>query len=84
LDWLNSGTVVALLGSGAALLVAFFINEALVKEPWAHANVLFSRNIGFALVVILLYTLTSLSNSSLVPNFLSAVAQLRPEQTGRL
>ncbi len=84
LDWLNSGTVVALLGCGAVLLVAFFVNEALVKDPWAHANVLFSRNIGFALVVILLYTLTSLSNSSLVPNFLSTVAQLRPEQTGHL
>ena len=34
--------------------------------------------------VILLYTLTSLSNSSLVPNFLSVVAELRPEQTGVL
>ena len=43
---------------------------------------LFSRNISLALVVILLYTLTSLSNSSLAPNFLVAVAQLRPEQTG--
>lgn len=84
LDWLGSGTVVALLGGGAFLLIAFFVNEAVVQDPWAHANVLLSRNIGFALVVILLYTLTSLSNSSLVPNFLSTVAQLRPEQTGRL
>lgn len=84
LDWLSSGTVVALLACGVLLLIAFFINEALVRDPWAHANVLLSRNIGFALVVILLYTLTSLSNSSLVPNFLSTVAQLRPEQTGRL
>ncbi|MBN8973300.1 MAG: arabinose ABC transporter permease, partial [Rhizobiales bacterium] len=84
LDWLGSGTIVALLAGGTLLLVAFFINEAVVRDPWAHANVLLSRNIGFALVVILLYTLTSLSNSSLVPNFLSSVAQLRPEQTGRL
>ena len=45
---------------------------------------LFSRNVGLALVVILLYTLTSLSNSSLVPNFLGTVGQLRPEQTGEL
>ena len=45
---------------------------------------LFSRNIGLSLVVILLYTLTGLSNSSLVPNFLSVVAQMRPEQTGVL
>ena len=84
LDWLSSGTVVALLASGVVLLVAFFINEAVVRDPWAHANVLLSRNIGFALVVILLYTMTSLSNSSLVPNFLLNVAQLRPEQTGSL
>jgi DHA2 family multidrug resistance protein len=84
LDWLESGTVAALLIGGAMLCVAFLINEAVVRRPWAHVNVLFKRNIGLALVVILLYTLTSLSNSSLVPNFLGTVGQLRPEQTGTL
>ena len=69
---------------GGVLCVAFLINEAMVRQPWAHINVLFSRNVGLSLVVILLYTLTSLSNSSLVPNFLSVVGQLRPEQTGTL
>ena len=56
----------------------------LVKEPWAHFSVLFSRNIGLSLLAILLYTLTSLANSSLVPNFLATVGGLRPEQTGTL
>jgi DHA2 family multidrug resistance protein len=56
----------------------------MVRRPWAHVSVLFSRNVGLALIVILLYTLTSLSNSSLVPNFLATVVQLRPEQTGEL
>jgi len=84
LDWLGSGTVAALLIGGAVLCVAFLINEMLVRRPWAHVSVLFSRNVGLSLVVILLYTLTSLSNSSLVPNFLSVVGQLRPEQTGVL
>src|SRR5882672_727284 len=84
LDWLGSGTVMALLVGGGLLCVAFLINEAMVRQPWAHINVLFSRHIGLSLVVILLYTLTSLSNSSLVPNFLSVVGQLRPEQTGTL
>jgi DHA2 family multidrug resistance protein len=74
----------ALLLGGGVLFVLFVINEALVPQPWAHVNVLFSRNVGLSLVVILLYTLTSLSNSSLVPNFLSVVGQLRPEQTGVL
>jgi DHA2 family multidrug resistance protein len=84
LDWLESGTVAALLIAGGLLCVAFLINEAVVRRPWAHVNVLFSRNVGLSLVVILLYTLTSLSNSSLVPNFLSVVGGLRPEQTGVL
>jgi DHA2 family multidrug resistance protein len=84
LDWLESGTVAALLIGGGVLCVGFLINETIVRRPWAHVSVLFSRNVGLALVVILLYTLTSLSNSSLVPNFLSIVGQLRPEQTGVL
>jgi DHA2 family multidrug resistance protein len=84
LNWLESGTVVALLSSGGFLTACFFVNEAIVREPWANANVLFSRNVRFGLVVIVLYTLTSLSNSSLAPNFLVVVAHLRPEQTGPL
>jgi len=84
LDWLESGTVMALLLAGGALFIAFLINETLVYQPWAHVNVLFSRNVGLSLVAILLYTLTSLSNSSLVPNFLSVVGLMRPEQSGVL
>src|ERR1700675_3414421 len=84
LDWLESGTVMALLLGGGLLFVLFVVNETVVREPWAHVNVLFSRNIGISLVVILLYTLTSLSNSSLVPNFLAVVGQLRPEQSGEV
>jgi DHA2 family multidrug resistance protein len=84
LDWLESGTVMALLLGGGVLFILFVINEMLAPQPWAHINVLFSRNVGLSLVIILLYTLTSLCNSSLVPNFLSVVGGLRPEQTGVL
>jgi DHA2 family multidrug resistance protein len=84
LDWLGSGTVMALIAGGTVLFAGFLVNESLVRQPWAHVNVLFSRNIGLSLVVILLYTLTSLSNSSLVPNFLGNVGLLRPEQSGLL
>jgi DHA2 family multidrug resistance protein len=84
LDWFGSGTVLAPLVGGAVLFVGFLLNESLVRAPWAHVNVLFSRNIGLALVVLLLYTLTALSNSTLVPNFLGNVGLLRPEQSGLL
>jgi DHA2 family multidrug resistance protein len=84
LDWLASGTVVALLIGGAVLFAGFFINETLARQPWAHVNVLFARNVGLSLLAILLCTLTSLANSSLVPNFLAVVGGLRPEQSGVL
>jgi DHA2 family multidrug resistance protein len=84
LDWMESGTVVALLIGGAVLFVGFLVNETLARQPWAHVSVLFSRNVGLSLLAILLYTLASLSNSSLVPNFLSVVGGLRPEQSGVL
>lgn len=84
LDWFGSGTIVALIGGGVALVVCFFINETLVRRPWAHVEVLLSRNIGLALLTILLYSMTSLSNSSLAPNFLSNIAQLKPVQSGAL
>jgi DHA2 family multidrug resistance protein len=84
LDWLGSGTVVALLLGGGLLCAAFVINEFLVRQPWASVTILFSRNVGLGVIVILLYTLASLSNSSLVPNFLATVTLLRPEQSGHL
>lgn len=84
LDWFQSGTVVGLLASGGALVIGFFINEAIVSEPWASPTVLLSRNLVLGLLAMMTYMITSLSNTMLVPNFLTVVAQLRPEQTGGL
>jgi MFS transporter, DHA2 family, multidrug resistance protein len=82
LDWRESGVVMALLLVGGALFILFLINEAVVRRPWANVSVLFNRNIALMLTVVLLYNLTSLSNAILVPNFLSVVTLLRPEQAG--
>ena len=84
LDWFQSGTVTALLAGGAALVVCFLINEALVAEPWASPTVLMSRNVLLAMSAMITYMVTSLSNTMLVPTFLTTVARLRPEQTGSL
>ena len=84
LDWLGSGIVVGLLAGGSALFIAFLVNEIYAHDPWANINVLFKRNIGLGLATALFYTLTSLSNSVLVPSFLGTVALLRPEQYGSL
>ncbi|GIL39976.1 MFS transporter [Roseiterribacter gracilis] len=84
LNWLESGTVMSLLAGGTVLMILFFINEAVVAEPWAHYSVLASHNVALGIAIILIYAVTSLSNSLLTPNFLINVAQLRPEQVGDL
>jgi DHA2 family multidrug resistance protein len=82
LDWLGSGVVTSLLTGGGVLLVGFFLNEMLVHEPWAKPDMLFSRNVGLSLVLLFLFVLTNLSNSYLVPSFLTSIAKLRTEQIG--
>ncbi len=84
LDWFESGTITALFAGGVVLLVAFAINEALVAEPWASAKVILSRNIGLMMIAAVLFTLGATSNVALVPNFLSGIGRLRPEQVGPL
>ncbi|OKO91722.1 arabinose ABC transporter permease [Bradyrhizobium sp. NAS80.1] len=82
LDWFESGTVTGLIIGGGALVFAFLVNEAVVPEPWASPTVLMSRNVSLVLLTLMTYMVTSLSNTMLVPNFLTVVAGLRPEQVG--
>jgi DHA2 family multidrug resistance protein len=82
LDWFESGTVTGLIVGGGVLVFAFLVNEAVVPEPWASPTVLMSRNIALVLLTMMTYMVTSLSNTMLVPNFLTVVAGLRPEQAG--
>jgi DHA2 family multidrug resistance protein len=82
LDWFESGTVTGLIIGGGALVFAFVVNEAIVPEPWASPTVLMSRNVVLVLLTLMTYMVTSMSNTMLVPNFLTAVAGLRPEQVG--
>jgi DHA2 family multidrug resistance protein len=84
LDWFESGFVTSALVCGGVLVVAFLVNEAVVREPWASPRAIFSRNLGLGLSIIIAYSVTSLSNAALVPNFLIVVRQLRPEQIGEM
>jgi DHA2 family multidrug resistance protein len=84
LDWFESGTVTALIAAGGALIAIFVVNEMIVPEPWASPTVLMSRNVALVLLTMMTYMVTSLSNTMLVPNFLTVVAGLRPEQAGNV
>ncbi len=82
LDWFESGPVTGLIVAGTLLVIAFLVNEVIVSEPWASPTVLMSRNIALVLLTMMTYMVTSLSNTMLVPNFLTGIAGLRPEQIG--
>jgi len=82
LDWFESGVVVSSLVGGIVLVIAFLINERLVAHPWASTVAISARNVALLVSLVLLYLMIGLSNSTLVPNYLSTVAGLRPEQIG--
>ena len=63
LDRFQSGTVTCLIVGGAALVVGFLINEAVVADPWASPKVLMSRNIILVLMALITFMITSLSNN---------------------
>ncbi|GGC45936.1 MFS transporter [Chelatococcus reniformis] len=82
LDWFESGLITCLMAGGAVLVVLFFLNELLVRAPWASHKVIAKRNVSLGILIIFAYTATSLSNSQLVPGFLMSVIGLRPEEIG--
>jgi len=47
LNWFESGIMWQCFQREAFLTLIFFVNETIVRRPWAHANVLFSRNVGW-------------------------------------
>ncbi|NSZ60021.1 MFS transporter (plasmid) [Agrobacterium tumefaciens] len=82
LDWFENGIVLSTFAGGLVLIAAFFVNEMLVERPWAHLGAIGARNVVLLLSVALFYLMSSMSNSALIPNYLTAVAGLRPEQIG--
>lgn len=82
LDWMESGIVATMMLTGGTLVIAFLINESVVRFPWASHKVIMSRNIGGSFFVILCFSTSSLSNSMLPSSFLGLVMGFRPEQIG--
>lgn len=82
LDWFESGLIVSAFVGGLVLVTAFLVNEMVVEHPWASLGAIGARNVVLLLSIALLYLMSSLSNSTLIPTYLTTVAQLRPEQIG--
>jgi MFS transporter, DHA2 family, multidrug resistance protein len=84
LNWLDSGTVVALLAMGAFLLAAWAFFRWRSPNPYVNLGYLLSRNtliLGYGLFTLRFVLLSILV---LVPGYLGAVQGYRPLETGRV
>jgi MFS transporter, DHA2 family, multidrug resistance protein len=82
LDWLNSGLEWGLLGSGALVLVAFFVHEALTARPLLNLKVVFGAPMPSQFLLISFLRLTILSTSYLIPLYLGSVRGYRDLEVG--
>jgi DHA2 family multidrug resistance protein len=84
LDWLGSGTIVAMLASGGFLLLAAAVRRAIAPNPVMNLRFLLDRNtlilgLGLSTVRFLLLAMVFL-----VPGFLGSVQGYRALETGHV
>ncbi len=82
LDWLNSGLVWGLLGSGALVMLAFFVHEARTARPLLNLKVVFGAPMPSQFLLIAFLRLTILSTSYLIPLYLGSVRGYRDLEVG--
>jgi DHA2 family multidrug resistance protein len=82
LDWLNSGTVVGLLLGGGLLILAFFVNEALVDFPLIHLKIASRSYVCVPAMLITVYGFGTTATAFVLPDYLTRVQGLRALQIG--
>jgi DHA2 family multidrug resistance protein len=82
LDWLNSGLIVGMIAAGGLLLGAFFVEETTSARPGIDLGFLLRRNVIVLLVILVIIRFLVLSSNLLIPQFLTQVRGLRPQQVG--
>jgi DHA2 family multidrug resistance protein len=82
LDWLNSGVVTGLILGGGLLVIAFFVNEAIVPFPLIHLRILAKPNVWGPAVLLTIYGFGSTATAFVLPDYLTRVQGLRALQIG--
>lgn len=83
LDWLNSGTIVALVAGGLFLLIATIARRISQPNPTLVLSFLNRRNTIILAISIFVFKFAHLATVVLVPSFLGNLRQYRPLETGR-
>jgi len=84
LDWLNSGVIVALLVTGAFLLLVAVIRRWLSPNPLVNPIFLANRNTLLICACLFCFRFVLLAIALLLPAVLSVTQGYRPLQTGRV
>jgi len=82
LDWLHSGLIVGMTVAGALLIVAFVAQELTAARPGIDLRFLLRKNVPELLLILVLIRFLVLSSNLMIPQFLTQVQGLRPQQVG--
>ena len=82
LDWLNSGTIVALLASGSFLLLMTVGRRLLMPNPLINLKFLVRRNVVLLGMVLIFFRFVLLATVVVIPSYLGSVQGYLPLQTG--
>ena len=83
LDWLHSGTIVAMSAAGLFLVAVAGIRRMFQPNPTLNLAFLNTRNIIIIALSIFVFKFEHLATIVLVPGFLANIQQYRPVETGR-
>jgi DHA2 family multidrug resistance protein len=84
LDWLNSGVIVALLATGAFLLLVAVIRRWFSPNPLVNPIFLVKRNTALICACLFCFRFVMLAVALLLPAVLAVTQNYRPLQTGQV
>ena len=84
LNWLESGTIVALLVTGVFLLIAALIRRWISPNPLVNLPFLWYRNTLIVAASLFSFRFVLLAIALLIPAYLGAIHEYRPLETGRV
>ena len=82
LDWLNSGTIVGLIASGAFLLLATAMRRLRMPNPLINFAFLARRNTLLLGAILIFFRFVMLATVVAIPSYLGSVKGYLPLQTG--
>jgi len=82
LNWMHSGTIIALVVTGLFLLLAAVVRYLMLPHPLINLKFLMRRNTLLLALVVVFFEFSMLPAVLLIPNYLGSVKGYLPLQTG--